>query len=454
MGKPSTDRAHLTDTGLNRADSVSGDSSVSGGSAGGSNPAAGATPGPAISPIATPNSNHLASATVLLLSVAVGASAASLYYAQPLLASIRADLGLGQAAAGLTVTITQLGYAVGLVLAVPLGDLLERRRLVTAMCCLNAAALALLGASPDAVLFFAGSALVGVFAATAQILVAFSANLAAPAERGRVVGTVMSGLLLGILAARTVAGYLAEFAGWRAVYWFAAGLMLLLAFALRLRLPQAPPVTDLRYAALLRSVAALMREEPVLRARSLYGALAFAGFSALWAPLGLMLAGPPHHLSTGLIGLFGLAGMAGALGAPLAGRAADRGSSMRTTLLCALLLTVSWLPTGLGHSSIPLLVLGIVVFDFACQSLHITNQSEIYRLRPDARSRLTSAYMTSYFLGGVIGSALASVIYAADGWGGDCVLGAAFGACTVLLWGWQTLRRRRGTTATRAADAA
>jgi predicted MFS family arabinose efflux permease len=385
----------------------------------------------------------LSAATVLLLAIAIGASAASLYYAQPLLASIRDDLHLSSTGAGLTVTITQLGYAVGLILAVPLGDLVERRRLVTIMCCLNAVTLALCGASPNALVFFGTSALVGVFAATAQILVAFAANLAAPAERGKVVGTVMSGLLLGILGARTISGYLAQFGGgWRSVYWFAAVLMLLLSVALRLRLPQAPPVTDLRYTALLRSVLDLVREEPVLRIRSLYGALGFAGFSALWAPLGLMLAGPPHHLSTGLIGLFGLAGMAGALAAPVAGRTADRGRSTHTTILCAVLLTVSWLPTALGHTNIPLLILGIIVFDFACQSLHITNQSEIYRLRPDARSRLTSAYMTSYFAGGVVGSALASVVYAAHGWTGDCLLGAAFGACTVLLWLWQTLRTR------------
>ena len=429
MSKPSTDRAHLTGSGLTRTEASADAAAPFGG------------------PGAAGGGAHLAGATVLLLSVAVGASAASLYYAQPLLDSIRHDLHLGAAGAGLTVTITQLGYVVGLVLAVPLGDLLERRRLVTVMCCLNAATLALLGASPVAAVFFAGSALVGVFAATAQILVAFSANLAAPEERGKVVGTVMSGLLLGILSARAVAGYLAEFAGWRAVYWFAAALMLLLALALRLRLPQAPPATDLHYTALLRSVAALLREEPVLRVRALYGALGFAGFSVLWAPLGLMLAGPPHHLSTGLIGLFGLAGMAGALGAPLAGRRADRGGAAGTTLLCALLLTVSWLATGFAGTSIPLLVLGIVVFDFACQSLHITNQSEIYRLRPDARSRLTSAYMTCYFLGGVVGSALASVVYAADGWTGDCVLGAAFGACTIAVWGVQRLRRRGAASA-------
>jgi len=384
----------------------------------------------------------LATSTVLLLAIAIGSSAATLYYAQPLLAFVRDDLGLSSAGAGLTVTVTQLGYAVGLILAVPLGDLLERRRLVTFMCCLNAVTLALCGTSTDAALFYVTSALIGVFAATAQILVAFAANLAAPAERGRVVGTVMSGLLLGILAARTVSGYLAELGGWRAVYWFAAGLMLLLALALRFRLPQAPPVTDLRYSALLRSVAALMREEPVLRLRALYGALGFAGFSTLWVPLGLMLAGAPHHLSTGEIGLFGLAGMAGALGAPLAGRAADRGGASRTTILTAVLLTVSWLPTGFGHTSILLLVLGIIVFDFACQSMHITNQSEIYRLRPDARSRLTSAYMTCYFGGGVVGSALASVVYASYGWTGDCVLGAAFGACTVLLWIVESLRVR------------
>jgi len=384
----------------------------------------------------------LANATVLLLAIAIGSTVANLYYAQPLLAYVRDDLHLSSAGAGLTVTVTQLGYALGLVLAVPLGDLLERRRLVTVMCCLNAGTLALCATSTTASVFYVASALIGIFAATAQILVAFSANLAAPEQRGRVVGTVMSGLLLGVLAARTVAGYLAQLDGWRSVYWFAAGLMLILALTLRFRLPQAPPVTDLRYSALLRSVRTLMREEPLLRIRSLYGALSFAAFSALWAPLGLMLAGPPHHLSTGLIGLFGLAGMAGAFAAPLAGRSADRGGAGRTTILAAVLLTAAWLPTGLGHRSIPLLVLGILAFDFACQSMHITNQSEIYRLRPDARSRLTSAYMTCYFIGGVVGSALASVLYASHGWSAVCLLGAAFGACAVLLWLWQTPRVR------------
>ncbi|HET9173393.1 MAG TPA: MFS transporter [Actinospica sp.] len=409
------------------------------------------SPGSRISPIRasgrvvdSPEPAHapLSTATVLLLAIAIGSTVANLYYAQPLLAYVRDDLHLSSAGAGLTVTVTQLGYALGLILAVPLGDLLERRRLVTVMCCLNAITLVLCGSATSGSVFYLASALIGVFAATAQILVATSANLAAPEQRGRVVGTVMSGLLLGILAARTVAGYLAQLGGWRSVYWFAAGLMLVLALTLRFRLPQAPPVTDLRYSALLRSVASLMREEPLLRIRSLYGALAFAGFSALWAPLGLMLAGPPHHLSTGLIGLFGLAGMAGAFAAPLAGRNADRGGAGRTTIIAAALLTVAWLPTGFGHSSIPLLVLGIVLFDFACQSMHITNQSEIYRLRPDARSRLTSAYMTCYFIGGVVGSALASVIYATDGWNGVCVLGAAFGGCTVLLWLWQATRLR------------
>jgi predicted MFS family arabinose efflux permease len=411
MGKPRTEAAHLT-----------------------------GSPAPAPAPV--PATRPLTNATALLLAIAIGSTVANLYYAQPLLAYVRDDLHLSSAGAGLTVTVTQLGYALGLILAVPLGDLLERRRLVTVMCCLNAATLAVCGTSSTASVFYVTSALIGVFAATAQILVAFSADLASPEQRGRVVGTVMSGLLLGILAARTVSGYLAQFGGWRSVYWFAAGLMLLLALILRFRLPRGSVSADIRYGALLRSVLALMREEPLLRIRAVYGALAFAGFSALWAPLGLMLAGSPHYLSTGLIGLFGLAGMTGALAAPLAGRNADRGGAGRMTILSAVLLTAAWLPTAFARTSIPLLVLGIVVFDFACQSMHITNQSEIYRLRPDARSRLTSAYMTCYFIGGVIGSALASVIYAADGWSGVCALGAVFGACTVLLWGWQTLRVR------------
>jgi predicted MFS family arabinose efflux permease len=372
-------------------------------------------------------------ATVVLLSVATGVSVANLYYCQPLLADIRQDLHLGAGQAGLLVTVTQFGYALALLLAVPLGDLLERRTLLTVMCVAEAAALAAFGATGSTAVLYVLGVAIGVFSTAAQLLVAFAATLAAPGERGRVVGTVMSGLLLGILLARTAAGYLAQLGGWRTVYLTAAALMLALTVALRARLPRARPGSG-GYGALLRSVFTLLREEPVLRLRSAYGALAFAAFSVLWTPLALMLAGAPHHFSSGLIGLFGLAGAAGAAAAPLAGRIADRGGARLTTGLCALTLTVSWLPIGLGRRSVTLLVVGIVLFDLAVQGLHITNQSEIYKLRPEARSRITAAYMTLYFIGGVTGSALASAAWTRDGWRGVSLLGAAFGGCLIVLW--------------------
>jgi len=398
--------------------------------------------GPRPPTAAEETASRLTRSTTLLLSVATGLSVASLYYAQPLLADIRRTMHLGSVEAGLVVTVTQLGYAISLLLLVPLGDLLERRRLVTVMCLLSAVSLAAAGLVSDAPLLYLCALVIGFFSTTAQMLVAFTAMLAGPAQRGRAVGTVMSGLLLGILLARTAAGYLALLGGWRTVYFVAAVLMALLGIALRAWLPTSPPVGTLRYGALLRSVFALLREERLLRVRSAYGALGFAGFSALWTPIGLMLAAPPYHYSASTIGLFGLAGVAGAGAAGFAGRAADRGRVRLVTGAGAVLLTVAWLPLALGGHSLIALVIGIVVFDLACQALHITNQSQIYTLRPEARSRLTAAYMLCYFVGGVVGSALASLVYTSAHWGGVCVLGAALGAAACLLWLLEAVRRR------------
>ncbi|MFB7493193.1 MFS transporter [Streptomyces sp. NPDC056161] len=375
----------------------------------------------------------LGRATVILLAVATGLSVAGVYYAQPLLDEIRIDLHLPPGTAGLIVTVTQLGFAAGLLLLVPLGDLVERRRLITVMCVLSAAGLVMTGLATGPTLLFTASLVVGTFSTAAQLLAAYAATSTAEGERGRVVGTIMSGLLIGVLLARTVSGYLAVYGGWRMVYWVAAALMLLLAFTLLIRLPKSPPTADLRYAALLRSVFALLREEPLLRLRSLYGVLGMADFSVLWTSLGLMLAEPPYRYSPALIGLFGLAGAAGAVAASLAGRVADRGGAGLTTGVCGLLMTAAWLPMSLGQHSLALLIVGIVVFDLAAQALHITNQSQIYTLRPEARSRLTSAYMTCYFIGGVAGSGMSSIVYTRAGWTGVSVLGAVLGVATLLV---------------------
>lgn len=355
------------------------------------------------------------------------------YYAQPLLAAIRHSFHTSAGETGLIVTASQIGYAAGLVFLLPLGDLLERRRLVVVMSLVTAAGLVGAAFSPVLPALFGAAAIVGANSVVAQVLVAFSASLAGDSERGRVVGTVMSGLLLGILLARTAAGYIAEASSWRVVFVVAAVLMALLAAVLRNQLPAHREPERLSYPAVLASVVALMRAERVLRRRSLYGSLSFAAFSVLWTSLAFLLSSTPYHYATGTIGLFGLAGVAGAAMAQVSGRLADRGHQAAVTVFTCFAMLVAFAIMGLGRDLVGVLVAGIVVLDLGCQGLHITNQSEIYRLAPNARSRVNSAYMTSYFIGGTLGSVGSALCYAAGGWGAVCALGAGLGAVAAAL---------------------
>ena len=371
---------------------------------------------------------------VLLLAVATGMTVASIYYAQPLLEAIRTTLGMDVTDAGLIITASQLGYAIGLVLLVPLGDLFQRRKLVVIMTFGIAASLAGIGFSADGSVLLLLSVVVGALSVVAQILVAFSADLAGAAERGRVVGTVMSGLLLGVLLARTVAGILAQIWGWRMVFWLAAGSMMVITLAMYRGLPFREPNAGSGYLALLKSMPAMFMEERILRLRSLYGAIAFGIFSVLWTPLAFLLSKSPFNYEPGIIGLFGLAGVAGASAASIAGRLADRGSSGRTTFAAIVLLIVSWLPIWWGRHSVLLLIAGLVLTDLGVQFLHITNQSEIYRLHPEARSRLTSVYMSCFFFGGVVGSSVSALVYAKAGWTGVCAIGTVLGILAAVIW--------------------
>ena len=371
---------------------------------------------------------------VLLLALTCGAAAASLYYAQPLLHTIARAFSVSNSSAGLLVTVTQAGYVVGLALLVPIGDLLERRRLIAVMLVVTAAGLGLAAAAPSFSLFVLALAVVGVSAVVAQVVVAMSSSLAGDHERGSVVGTVMSGLLIGILVARTISGVLAELLGWRAVFVVAAVAMLLLAATLRVVLPKVPATERLPYPALLHSVLDLVKGEPLLRQRMLLGATAFGCFSVLWTSLAFLLSGPPYHYGNAVIGLFGLAGLAGALTAPVAGRLADRGHGRLAMSGAILVLLVSWGLLALGKSSVVALIAGIVALDLGVQAMHISNQSAVYSLHGQARSRLTTAYMVAYFMGGVILSAITSALYSSGGWGAVCVLGAATAAIGILAW--------------------
>jgi predicted MFS family arabinose efflux permease len=369
---------------------------------------------------------------ILVFAVSCGISVANLYYAQPVLDTVARSFGASSGSAGLIVTFSQIGYAAGLALLVPLGDLLARRRLLPVLLTLTAAALVLSASAPGIGVLVAAALLVGAGSVAAQLLVPMAASLAGPERRGQVVGTVMSGLLLGILLARTLSGAVAGAAGWRVVYVMAALLTLAIAVTLWFVLPAEQPRERVRYRTLLATTVRLFTTERVLRRRAGYGALGFAAFSVLWTTIAFLLAGPPYHYGDAVIGLFGLVGAAGALAANFAGRWVDRELGVITTLIFALCIGLSFLPLWYGRHNLAMLIVGILVLDVGVQGLQVTNQSMIYRLAPDAHSRVNSAYMVCYFAGGAIGSAVASSVYATSHWTGVCVLGAAIGAVAVL----------------------
>jgi predicted MFS family arabinose efflux permease len=345
----------------------------------------------------------------------------------------------------LLVTASQVGYAAGLVLLVPVGDLLERRRLITRILLVTALALAATAAAPSFSVLAGALVVVGLTSVVAQILLPMASHLAAERERGKVVGHVMSGLLVGILVARTASGIIAELGGWRLVFGVSAGLMLVLCGVLRLALPQVRPTTELTYPGLLRSVGKLIAQQPTLRMRMVYGVLGMGQFSVLWTTIAFLLAGSPYRYGDATIGLFGLAGLAGALAAQVAGRLADRGHHHRATGIFFVTMLGSWALIAAGASSLAALILGIVLLDLGIQGAQITSQSVIYSLVPSARSRLTTAYMTTVFASAAISSALASAIYDSNGWSAVAALGGGMAAIGVLAWiieQWLGWRRR------------
>lgn len=373
---------------------------------------------------------------VVLFAVACGTSVANVYFSQPLLVTMGDDLAMSPALVGSVVTLTHVGYGLGLFFLVPLGDMADRRRLVVTQLLLLVVALAVVTTSGTAAVLLAGMAATGLLAVVTQTLVAFAASLAPPAERGRVVGLVTSGVVIGILLARTASGLMADLAGWRSVYLASASLTALLALILHRVLPphgDAPP-TPLRYGQLLRSTITLFARERLLRLRALFGLLVFAAFSTLWSSIALPLSEAPYSMSHSAIGALGLIGVVGALAATVAGRLNDRGLSRRTTGIALALLTASWLPLALTRHSLWALVVGVILLDLAVQAVHVTNQTLIYALHPDAGSRLIGGYMVFYSIGSATGAIAATSLYTAAGWGAVCALGAAFSCLGLVLW--------------------
>ncbi|WAL93358.1 MFS transporter [Streptomyces sp. Je 1-369] len=373
---------------------------------------------------------------VLLFAVACGAAVANVYFSQPLLVTMGHDLAMSPALIGSVVTLTHVGYGLGLFFLVPLGDTADRRRLVVLQLLLLVGALTVVATARTAGMLLAGMAATGLLAVVTQTLVAFAASLAPAANRGRVVGLVTSGVVVGILLARTASGVMADLAGWRSVYLASAILTALLALVLHLVLPRGSgtPRTSLRYGELLRSTVTLFARERLLRLRALFGLLVFAAFSTLWSSVALPLSEAPYFLSHSAIGALGLIGAAGALAASVAGGLNDRGLSRQTTGTALALLAVSWVPLAFTRSSPAALIVGVILLDLAVQAVHVTNQTLIYALRPDAGSRLIGGYMVFYSIGSATGAIAATTLYTVGGWGAVCALGATFSCLGLALW--------------------
>ncbi len=376
------------------------------------------------------SASSISGAMALLFAVACGLAVANVYYAQPLLDTLADTFGIRHATVGIVITITQIGYGLGLLLVVPLGDLIDRRRLVVGQVALLGVALA-----PSAAVLLPAMAAVGVLAVVTQVLVAYAAIMAPPGERGRVVGIVTSGIIIGILLARAVSGTLSDLFGWRSVYLASAAATLIVSGLLWKALPRhARPAAHMPYLQLIRSVFTLCAEEPVLRICAVLAMLIFMAITMLLTPMVLPLTAPPFSLSHTQVGLFGLAGAAGAMGAARAGRQADRGHAQRTTGIGLSVMLVSWALIAMLPWSIWAMVVGVVTIDFGLQSVHVANQSLIYRVRPEAQSRLTAGYIIFYSIGSATGSIASTMVYAQGGWNGVCLAGAITSGLALAFW--------------------
>jgi predicted MFS family arabinose efflux permease len=370
---------------------------------------------------------------ITLMACACGFAVANLYYSQPLLEQIRGQFKTTAGAAGLISTLTQIGYTLGLLFLVPLGDTLRRRRLIVGLLGVEAVFLALTALSPSLLWMQVASLGVGIATVAAQVIVPLVAQLSPAEKRGQNVGTVMSGLLFGILGARVVAGIVGDHFGWRALYWLACGVALALAVVLEKVLPDVPPTTNISFRKLLRSLWALVKEEPTLRESALIGGLIFGSFMTFWTSLSFHLEGPPFHYSAQIVGLFGLVGAAGALVAPLAGRGADTIGSRPVISIASLVTVVSFGVYWIWGTNPWGIALGVILMDVGVQGTHIANQARVLALRPEARSRINTVYMVAYFIGGSLGSYCSPLAWTRGGWPAVCAVGLAFSSAAFLV---------------------
>ncbi|WP_243636078.1 MFS transporter [Hymenobacter edaphi] len=379
------------------------------------------------------SSSPLPPALVWLMSVTCALVVANIYYNQPLLGEIGRTFGKTESQASLVATVTQLGYTLCMLLIVPLGDKLERKGLILLMQLGAALCMAAAAWAPSFGVLLGASLLIGVCSAVPQLLLPMAAHLAPSADRGRIVGQIMSGLLIGILLSRTVSGYVGAHLGWRTVFGGGAAVMVLLGAVLAWRLPRDQPAFRGTYASLMTSLLTLARTLPLLRRSALIGGFMFAGFSVFWTTLVFLLEGPPFHYGADVAGFFGLIGAVGALAAPLAGRTADTRGPDFAIRIGVGLAVLAYGILFLGSTALAALVVGVILLDVGVQATHIANQTRIFALIPEARSRLNTVYMTAYFIGGAAGSLVGGWAWTHARWPGVCAAGLGFVALAFLV---------------------
>jgi len=361
-------------------------------------------------------SRSISSSLTILMAVTCGLVVANIYYNQPLLVEIGHTFNVSDSTVSLLATMTQVGYTIGLLFAVPLGDKVERKRLVLIMLTIAFLSMLVSALAPSFEVLVVAGLFTGIFSAVPQVLLPMTAQLAGDHERGKVVGRVMSGLLIGILLSRTISGYVGAHFGWRIMFGAGAGIMVILSLALLRYLPHSQPTYQGSYASLMRSLVTLARTLRPLQKSALTGCFMFAAFSVFWTTLVFFLEGAPYHYGSDMVGLFGLIGACGALAAPLAGKSADKRGPQFTLRLGIFASMFSYILLGAGGTYLWVLIIGVIILDIGMQTTHISNQSRIFSLIPEARSRINTVYMTSAFIGGSLGSVAGSLAWAHGGW--------------------------------------
>ncbi|MDA2300170.1 MFS transporter [Bacillus cereus] len=380
----------------------------------------------------------ISSGLVILLATACGIIVANLYYAQPLIGVISNEIGLSNSSAGLIVTLTQIGYVVGLLFLVPLGDIVENKKLILILLFLSAFALISMVFVKSATLLLITSFFIGLGSVAAQVLVPLVSYLSSENARGRVVGNVMSGLLLGIMLARPISSLVADIWGWGAIFALSATVIIVLAFVLSKVLPTRKPTAKTNYIVLLNSMWQLLRTTPILRRRAIYHACVFGAFSLFWTTVPLLLSSPAFHFSQTAIALYALVGITGAIAAPIGGRLADRGWTRSATGIALTVVIISLLLPLIIQSSSPIgiavLVIAAILLDMGVSANLVLSQRLIFSLSPEIRSRLNGLFMAIFFLGGAVGSFIGGWAYALGGWNLTLWIGIAFPTIALLYF--------------------